>query len=356
MKALSIIFLMILTASLQAANSAEPARVVSPRLQLATKLQIRDVNLDKTIEPKLINRLKEQDNRADHPTDTKTFIQRFSDFTFLEKTRKEKLDVYIPSGEWRNNRPAVLFIHGGGFKIGDKAEYRSASVCADLARAGYVAVSCNYVLSTKENPGAWPQNIADCREAVRWMRQNAKDLGIDPQRIAVAGGSAGGYLALMVGLTDEKPELGGNPKATISSKVSAVIDMYGVTTCESHGKEMLVNLGAEADKIFSPMTYVTSKSVPIMILHGTADKTVDIKESRILEVALIKNKVDYNFVEIEEAEHTFDLQGRVGSLTPPKGKGWKLSGTFKGQTESRLSNNPDVQGVVVEFLERTIGK
>jgi hypothetical protein len=93
-----------------------------------------------------------------------------------------------------------------------------------------------------------------------------------------------------------------------------------------------------------------------MILHGTADKTVDIKESRILEVALIKNKVDYNFVEIEEAEHTFDLQGRVGSLTPPKGKGWKLSGTFKGQTESRLSNNPDVQGVVVEFLERTIGK
>ena len=98
-------------------------------------------------------------------------------------------------------------------------------MCADLARAGYVAVSCNYVLSTKEKPGVWPQNIADCREAVRWMRQNARDLGIDPQRIAVAGGSAGGYLALMVGLTDEKPELGGNPNAPVSSKVSAVIDM-----------------------------------------------------------------------------------------------------------------------------------
>ena len=333
---------------MQAANSVESARVVSPRVQLATKLQIRDVNADKAIEPKLINRLKEQDNRADHPIDTKNFIQRFSDFTFLEKGRKEKLDVYIPRGEWKNNRPAVLFIHGGGFKGGDKAEYRSASVCADLARAGYVAVSCNYILSTKENPGAWPQNIADCREAVRWMRKNATDLGIDPQRIAVAGGSAGGYLALMVGLADEKPELGGDPKAVISSKVSAVIDMYGVTGSGKYAKDMLVNFGADTDKVFSPLSYVTTRSIPVLILHGNADKTVDIKESKNLEEALIKNKVDYNFVEVEEGGHTFDFH--------PKGKGWKLSGTFKGQVESRKSDNPDVSAVVVEFLERTIGK
>ena len=333
---------------MQAANSVESARVVSPRVQLATKLQIRDVNADKAIEPRLINRLKEQDNRADHPIDTKNFIQRFSDFTFLEKGRKEKLDVYIPRGEWKNNRPAVLFIHGGGFKGGDKAEYRSASVCADLARAGYVAVSCNYILSTKENPGAWPQNIADCREAVRWMRKNATDLGIDPQRIAVAGGSAGGYLALMVGLADEKPELGGDPKAVISSKVSAVIDMYGVTGSGKYAKDMLVNFGADTDKVFSPLSYVTTRSIPVLILHGNADKTVDIKESKNLEEALIKNKVDYNFVEVEEGEHTFDFH--------PKGKGWKLSGTFKGQVESRKSDKPDVSAVVVEFLERTIGK
>jgi len=349
MKTLPIIFLIVLSACAQAANSVESVRVVSPRLQLATKLQIRDVNLDKTIEPKLINRLKEQDDRADHPTDTKNFVQRFSDFSFLEKNRKEKLDVYIPSGEWKNNRPAVLFIHGGGFKGGDKAEYRSASVSADLARAGYVAVSCNYVLSTKDKSGVWPQNIADCREAVRWMRKNARDLGIDPQRIAVAGGSAGGYLALMVGLTDEKAELGGDPKAVISSKVSAVIDMYGVTGSGNYAKDMLVNFGADTDKVFSPLSYVTSKSVPVLILHGTADKTVDIKQSRNLEEVLIKNKVDYNFVEVVEAEHTFDLH-------PPKAKGWKLSGTFKGQAESRTSNDPDVKAVVVEFLERTIGK
>lgn len=339
---------MALTVCMQAANSVESVRVVSPRVQLATKLQIRDVNADKTIEPKLINRLKEQDERTDHPVGTKDFIQRFSDFSFLEKSRKEKLDVYLPSGEWKNNRPAVLFIHGGGFKGGDKAEFRSASVCADLARAGYVAVSCNYILSTKDKPGVWPQNIADCREAVRWMRQNAGDLGIDPQRIAVAGGSAGGYLALMVGLTEEKPELGGNPNAKISSKVSAIIDMYGVTGSGKYAKDMLVDFGADTDRVFSPLGHVTTKSVPVLILHGNADKTVDIKESKNLEEALIKNKVDYNFVEVEEGEHTFDLH--------PKGRGWKLSGTFKGQPESRTSNDPDIKGVVVKFLERTVGK
>jgi acetyl esterase/lipase len=138
MKLLSVIFLITITACTQAANSNEPARVVSPRLQLATKLQIHDVNLDKKIDAKLINRLKDEDDRADRPTGTENFIQRFSDFSFLGENRKEKLDVYIPSGPWKNHRPAVLFIHGGGFKGGDKAEYRSASVSADLARAGYV--------------------------------------------------------------------------------------------------------------------------------------------------------------------------------------------------------------------------
>ena len=348
MKFISAIFLIIVTACTQAANSSEPVRVVSPRLQLATKLQIRDVNLDKKIDAKLINPLKVKDDRADHPSDTDHFIQRFSDFSFLGENRKEKLDVYIPSGPWKMNRPAVLFIHGGGFKGGDKAEYRSASVSADLARAGYVVVSCNYILSTKENPAVWPQNIADCRDAVRWMRVNAKELGIDPQRIAVAGGSAGGYLALMVGLTDEKSELGGNPQASVSSKVSAVINMYGVTSCEKHGKETLTNAGPEAAKLFSPMRYVSSVSVPVLILHGTADKTVDIQESKNLEDVLIKNKSNYYFVTVDEAEHTFDLH--------PKGKGWKLVGLFKGKILSRESSDPDVSGVTLEFLQSVLGK
>lgn len=163
-------------------------------------------------------------------------VFRLSDLTFLAPSRKEKLDLYLPHGPARSDRPAVVFIHGGGFTGGDKAEYRSASVSADLARAGYVVVSCNYVLGPKTKEGVWPQNIADCREAVRWVRGHAKELGVNPDRIAVAGGSAGGYLALMVGLSEDKTGPGGDPKATVSAKVAAVIDLYGVVNFSKHGK------------------------------------------------------------------------------------------------------------------------
>jgi len=163
-------------------------------------------------------------------------VFRLSDLAFLGPDRKEKLDLYLPTGPDRSDRPAVVFIHGGGFTGGDKAEYRSASVSADLARAGYVVVSCNYVLGPKTKEGVWPQNIADCREAVRWVRGHAKELGVNPDRIAVAGGSAGGYLALMVGLSDDKTGPGGDPKATVSAKVAAVIDLYGVVNFSKHGK------------------------------------------------------------------------------------------------------------------------
>ncbi|MFY8229977.1 MAG: alpha/beta hydrolase fold domain-containing protein, partial [Opitutales bacterium] len=125
-------------------------------------------------------------------------VFRLSDLVFLPEGRRERLDLYVSyRRDFKVRRPGVLFIHGGGFTGGDKAEYRTASVSADLARAGYVVVSCNYVLGPKDKAGVWPRNIADCRDAVRWMRANADALGLDPDRIAVAGGSAGGYLALM---------------------------------------------------------------------------------------------------------------------------------------------------------------
>ncbi len=153
-------------------------------------------------------------------------VFRLSNLVFLPAERSERLDLYVQyARDFKMRRPGVLFIHGGGFTGGDKAEYRSASVSADLARAGYVVVSCNYVLGAKDKPGVWPRNIADCRDAVRWLRANANVIGLDPDRIAVAGGSAGGYLALMVGLSDDKTGPGGDPSAKHSAKVSAVIDM-----------------------------------------------------------------------------------------------------------------------------------
>lgn len=104
------------------------------------------------------------------------------------------LDAYLPAAK-ASARPAVLLIHGGGWARGDKAEERPVGEA--LARSGYVAFSINYTLASPFQVG-YPLQIQQCQAALRWMEQNASQYGVDIRRIAVYGGSAGGYLAAMV--------------------------------------------------------------------------------------------------------------------------------------------------------------
>jgi acetyl esterase/lipase len=275
-------------------------------------------------------------------------VFRLSDVAFLGAARKEKLDVYFPFGAARTDRPAVVFIHGGGFTAGDKAEYRSASVSADLCRAGYVVVSCNYVLGSKSAPGVWPQNIADCRQAIRWLRMHAKELGVNPEKIAVAGGSAGGYLALMVGLSDDKTGPGGEAGAQVSAKVSGVIDMYGVVDFSKHGAGDIPGVPAADQRNYLPVTQCDANDPAVLILHGTADTTVDIAQSTEMAKALRTAKTSYEYVMVDGAPHTFDLH--------PRGKGWKRTGQVAGSEVVSQSAQPDLTEVVLAFLARTIGK
>ncbi len=283
-----------------------------------------------------------------HMTMPPTPVFRLSDVPFLGAGRKEKLDLYFPSGDFRSNRPAVVFIHGGGFTGGDKAEYRSASVSADLCRAGYVVVSCNYVLGPKSKEGVWPQNIADCRNAVRWVRAHAKELGVNPDKIAVAGGSAGGYLALMVGLSDDKTGPGGDPTAKHSAKVSAVIDMYGVVSFAKRGKGEVPGTSPAEQAAYLPESQCDAQDPAVLILHGTADTTVDIAQSDDMAKALRAAKTPFEYIVVEGAPHTFDLH--------PKGKGWKRTGVVAGAEVSSTSDKPDLTEATLDFLARTIGK
>jgi len=279
-------------------------------------------------------------------------VFRLSDLAFLGADRKEKLDLYLPHGPERKDRPAVVFIHGGGFTAGDKAEYRSSSVSADLARAGYVVVSCNYVLGAKSKEGVWPRNIADCREAVRWVRAHAKELGVNPEKIAVAGGSAGGYLALMVGLSDDRAGPGGDPKATVPAKVAAVIDMYGVVNFSKHGKGEVPGIDAAQQAAYLPEQQCDRADPPVLILHGDADNTVALQQSKDMATALAAAKVDHELIVIAGAGHTFDLHA--------KGKGWTRVArrwTPEGkETRAETNGDADITAPTLAFLERTIGR
>jgi acetyl esterase/lipase len=297
---------------------------------------------------------------------------RLRDLAFLPPGRKERLDVYLPhlhSSDYSKPKPGVLFIHGGGFVGGDKGEYRTASVCTDLTRAGYVVVSCNYILGPKDKPGVWPRNIADCRDAVRWMRANADLLGLDPARIAVAGGSAGGYLALMVGLSDDKTGPGGDLSAKHSAKVSAVIDMYGVVNFSKHGKGDVPGVSAEGQAAYLPENQCDENDPPVLVFHGTDDKIVDIEQSRSLVAALSRTKTEHDFVTVEGAPHTFDLRPRSHRWSRVSER-WNSSGrTVRHEqfqhfpnplppgfsTEDILHSRPGLlEGTTLEFLKEAL--
>ena len=301
-----------------------------------------------SVEVARISALADAAYGSPHMTMPPTPVFRLSDVPFLGAKRKEKLDLYLPYSPKRLDRPAVVFIHGGGFTGGDKAEYRSASVSADLCRAGYVVVSCNYVLGPKSKEGVWPQNIADCRNAVRWVRAHAKELGVNPDKIAVAGGSAGGYLALMVGLSDDRTGPGGDPAAKVSARVSAVIDMYGVVNFSKHGKGDVVGASAAEQQAYLPELQCDPQDPAVLILHGTADTTVDIAQSDDMAKALRTANTSYEYIVVDGAPHTFDLH--------PKGRSWKRTGVFSGAEVNGSSETPDITQATLDFLARTIGK
>jgi acetyl esterase/lipase len=188
-----------------------------------------------------------------------------------------------------------------------------------------VAVSIDYKLGKD----AWPQNLFDCKDAVRFLRVHAGEYRVDPDRIAVAGGSAGGHLALMVGFTAGQKEFEPvAPGMAVSDTVRCIIDLYGPTDLLTHGqidekgeptpmrKLMAKSLGAfgvtsdEAEllRVASPVEHVARHVPPVLILHGRADATVDFSQSEKLERLLRDRGVDHEFIPIDGIGHTFNWE------------------------------------------------
>ena len=242
---------------------------------------------------------------------------------YLPPERAEKADLYLPGNRTPEQRsPAVVIIHGGGWTSGDKGAAREINIGTTLAKNGYVGLSINYALATlRGTEPTWPQNLYDCKTAVRWLRKNADRLQIDVDHIGVIGGSAGGHLAAMLALTGTESKLDpGSPYGDQSCKVRCAIDLYGpVLWFEQRDLTMFRKKRSEAPELYrqaSPLSYISKGVPPILIIHGTADGTVDLADSKALDAALEKAGAKHQLVIVEGGKHSFHLEPPQQDLRP----------------------------------------
>jgi acetyl esterase/lipase len=244
------------------------------------------------------------------------------DLAYLGEGRSEKLDLYMPAKAATGQRfPGIVIIHGGGWTSGTKRGAREQNIGTTLAKNGYVCISIDYALASKGNP-TWPRNLHDCKTAVRWLRAHAEKYHVDPDHIGVIGGSAGGHLALMVGLT--RLEDGLDPKepyGRLSCQVQALVDLYGPSDLVQRGRDQVMLPGTQAEnpglyRQASPVTYARKGNPPVLILHGTGDATVPVEQSRRMADALKQAGAECELILVEGAPHSFHLEPKEKDLRP----------------------------------------
>jgi acetyl esterase/lipase len=247
-------------------------------------------------------------------------------------TQSLKLELLVPQGA-TNPVPVVLWIHGGGWRTGSRLPVPTRA--SNLCPRGYAVASVDYRLTTT---ALWPAQIQDVRGAVRWLRAHAAQYGLDTDRFAAFGDSAGGHLAAFLGMSggvgtvtvgsvtlDLEGSTGGNLDQ--SSQVQAVVDWYGATdVLQMHFYPTTVNhdgSGSDESKFLggpiqdrpelaataNPVTYVDPDDPPLLVLHGTLDKLIPFNQSQLLVDAVRAAGVPARLVPVQGAGHggsTFD--------------------------------------------------
>ena len=210
-----------------------------------------------------------------------------------------RLDIYRPP-PGKANGMATIHIHGGGFTGGSKETLIERA--SPYAALGYVACAVQYRLVGQAK---WPAQIEDVKAAIRWVRANAKTLGIEPERIGVAGYSAGGYHALFTAGTGDRPEFEGNGgNAGVSTKVAVCLAYYPATNIPS--SMLPPGSDAAAQKAANATTYISAGSPPTVVFHGMKDTTIPIESSKRLVQQFQDAQVPVEFHAFEGVPHAFD--------------------------------------------------
>jgi acetyl esterase/lipase len=209
--------------------------------------------------------------------------------------------------------PAIVCIHGGGFRAGTRDGYDK--LCLTLAQHGYVAVTVTYRLAPAYQ---FPAAVQDCKAAVRWLRANAAKYYVDPARIGTMGGSAGGHLALFLGVTAGEAAFEGEGHLDQSSAVNCVVSYYGPSDfTQSYGKSVDAHevlplfFGGNLEQkrrehiVGSPLYWVTPKAPPTLCIHGTKDTYVAHEQAVWMVDRLKASAVEAELLTLEGAGHGF---------------------------------------------------
>lgn len=222
---------------------------------------------------------------------------------------KKEMDLYLPPAA-NGPSPVVINIHGGGWNHGER---QSQTGFSTFFKMGYAVANISYRLTPEATA---PAAVEDARCALVYLVNNAKALNIDPNKIVIMGGSAGGHLALMAGLLGNDKKFDGNCPSTQPIRVAAIINKYGIVDVWDWGygptkpnsKSAERWLGPKAkDQAFaksvSPIYYVEKNSPPIFIVHGDADPTVPYQHSVALHKKLKEAGVITEFITVEGGLH-----------------------------------------------------
>jgi len=233
---------------------------------------------------------------------------------------RQQLDIYRPFQLPAEGCPVLLQIHGGAWMMGDKGG-QALPLMYHLASRGWICVAANYRLSPSV---AFPTHLEDCKRALCWVREHGRDYGMNTDFVAVTGGSAGGHLSALMGLTANRPEFQrDNPD--VDTSIQACVPFYGVY-------DFLVRYGQHPNRkvyerfvngrvlheslqdnpalwdLASPVAQVHEDAPPFMILHGTHDSLAAVAEGRVFSSKL--REISHQpvvYVEMPGAEHAWEL-------------------------------------------------
>jgi acetyl esterase/lipase len=229
------------------------------------------------------------------------------------------LDIYRPAGDSSHARPVLVWFHGGAWKMGNRKAIER--IAAEQLARGYVLVSVSYSLS---DVAQWPVQCHEAKAAVRYLRANAGQLGLDPQRMIAAGMSAGAHMACMLGVSAQHTHLNGQLGDHLeqSNQVQGVLALYPPTDFlsvpedfdglldyyaqDSPITELLgesIATAPEKSDLASPLKLLNGDCPPVFLLHGDADPIVPIEQSEIMYDALLASGADAQFMRLPGYTH-----------------------------------------------------